>query len=222
MRQLQKWLVGFVLIFSLSFNGLAYGKTVYLRTGLTGGATDTVDVIDGADLSDGDICQVTYGNNFYVYLLDDDSGAAEASPGVISPDTNAGNKRWILKSLSGFSSVSLASEGLTVDGTLTIQDGQIVKITTINAATYDLLTTDYILNVTYTTTGSVTSLTLPTAQVEAGRIVYIKDAGGNSATYPIIVDTQGAETIDGAATITINSNYGGVGIYCDGTNWFIR
>jgi hypothetical protein len=94
-------------------------------------------------------------------------------------------------------------------------------VTDVTTATYDLLTTDYILNVTYTATAPVTSLTLPSAQAISGRVIYVKDGGGNAGTNPIIIDTEGAETIDGAATITINSNYGGVGLYCDGTNWFV-
>ena len=96
------------------------------------------------------------------------------------------------------------------------------RVTTVNAATYDLLETDYILHVTYTATGAVTSLTLPTAQVIKGRMVIIKDAGGLSGTNNITIDTEGSETIDGAATLVINGNYNAVTIYCDGTNWFIN
>lgn len=93
-------------------------------------------------------------------------------------------------------------------------------ITTVNAATYDLLASDDILNVTYTATGAVTSLTLPTAQCVAGRTIVIKDAGGNAGTNNITIDTEGSETIDGAATEVISSNYDSVTLYSDGSNWF--
>ena len=72
-------------------------ETFYYKTGLTGGASTDLDGIDGAGLSDGDAAIVYDSSKAYLYLLDDDSGAAESSPGVISPDTNAGNKRWILQ-----------------------------------------------------------------------------------------------------------------------------
>ena len=104
---------------------------------------------------------------------------------------------------------------------LKINGSQTVKETTVNSATYDLLVTDYILNVTYTSTGAVTSLTLPTAQVVKGRIVIIKDSGGTAGTNNITIDTEGAETIDGAATAVISSNYTSINLYSDGTNWFI-
>ena len=104
---------------------------------------------------------------------------------------------------------------------LSTSGGRITNITTVNAATYDLLTTDYILNVTYTATGAVTSLTLPTAQTVSGRIIYIKDAGGSATTNNITIDTEGAQTIDGAATLVITTNYSAVTLYCDGTDWFI-
>ena len=98
------------------------------------------------------------------------------------------------------------SNGITIstDGRLGTSGGRFVNITTVNAATYDLLVTDDILNVTYTATGAVTSLTWPTAQMTAGRIVTIKDAGLNANTNNITIDTGGSETIDGAATLTIN------------------
>ena len=99
--------------------------------------------------------------------------------------------------------------------------GQNVSVTTVNAATYDLLETDYILNVTYTATGAVTSLTLPTAQVLAGRIIWVKDAGGNASANNITIDTEGAETIDGNAQFILNSDYEEIAIYSDGSNWFL-
>lgn len=68
--------------------------------------------------------------------------------------------------------------------------------------------------------GAVT-LTLPSAQaVLAGHPYVVKDESGAAAANNITVDTQGAETIDGAATDVINTNFASIGYYTDGTNWF--
>ena len=104
---------------------------------------------------------------------------------------------------------------------LRLDAGLIRNITTVNAATYDLLVTDDIVHVTYTGTGAVTSLTLPTAQTLSGRTIIIKDAGGNAGTNNITIDTEGAQTIDGSATAVISANYDSITLYSDGTNWFI-
>ncbi len=68
-----------------------YGATV-----LIGGAAGALDAIDGAALADLDSAFVVTLNQVYRYSLDADSAAGESSPDVISPDTNAGTKRWIL------------------------------------------------------------------------------------------------------------------------------
>jgi len=94
------------------------------------------------------------------------------------------------------------------------------NVTTVNTATYDLLTGDQILNVTYTSTGAVTSLTLPTAQVVAGRTIIINDADGNAKTNHITIDTEGAELIDGGATHVMATNYECILLFSDGTNWY--
>jgi hypothetical protein len=84
----------------------------YPATGLTGGAAGALDAIDGADLADGDVAIVglighaTYGNAFMAYVLDADSAASESSPSIITPDTNAGDKRWVM--LGSVSAASLA------------------------------------------------------------------------------------------------------------------
>jgi len=68
----------------------------YPASSLTGGGTGALDAIDGALLEDGDRAIVIATSQVYFYYLDADSGAAESSPGTIAPDTNAGDKRWIL------------------------------------------------------------------------------------------------------------------------------
>ena len=80
----------------LLFGGVVLAK-VYTRgaTALTGGATGALDSYDGTDLQDGDTARVVTSTSIYDFILDDDSAATESAPEVISPDSNAGDKRWI-------------------------------------------------------------------------------------------------------------------------------
>jgi len=78
-------------------------KQIYYHpTDFTGGTAGVdLDAIDGATLVDGAIAYVIkYIDANYtvtaIYRLDADSGAAEAGIRNIAPDTNAGDKRWIL------------------------------------------------------------------------------------------------------------------------------
>ncbi len=70
---------------------------IYGATSLTGGGVGAMDSIDGTILNDQDACLVkTAGTGYYLYHLDETSGAAENSPWVIEPDTNPGAIRWLL------------------------------------------------------------------------------------------------------------------------------
>ena len=73
----------------------------YSARALTGGGAGALDSIDGSGLNDGDAALVWYNNQFYPYILDDDSGQAESSPDVIAPDSNPGDKRWLLQNIYG-------------------------------------------------------------------------------------------------------------------------
>jgi len=78
-------------------------------TALTGGGSDALDALDGDELSDGDAAFVVTSNYVYIYVVDADSAAAEDSPEIIAPDTNAGDKRWIRVSVYGAIQSSPAS-----------------------------------------------------------------------------------------------------------------
>jgi len=68
------------------------------------------------------------------------------------------------------------------------------------------------------TSGGVVSGTLPSA-VAGSRVVF-KDKG-SALTNNLVILTPAAETIDGAASLTIESDYASVQLTSDGTNWFI-
>lgn len=55
---------------------------------------------------------------------------------------------------------------------------------------------------------------------DSGFVVIVKDESGGAAANNITITTQGSETIDGSATATINTNYGEVRLYSNGTNLF--
>lgn len=93
------------------------------------------------------------------------------------------------------------------------------NITTVNAATYELVSWDEILHVTYTATWSV-AITLPTAQTLEGKVITVKDAWWNAWANNIVIDTESTETIDGENTYTISSDDWSVTLYSNGVNWY--
>jgi len=79
---------------------------------------------------------------------------------------------------------------------------------------------DYIIGITDTSVAR--TITLPTAALASGKTYVIKDESGVAATNNITVVGAGGETFDGAANTVISTNYGGVTVYSDGSNWFIQ
>lgn len=66
--------------------------------------------------------------------------------------------------------------------------------------------------------GNVT-VTLPSAVGLSGKIFVIKKT--DSSGFQVIVDGDGSETIDGATTATITSQYESITIISNNSNWFI-
>ncbi len=95
----------------------------YGAIALLGGAAGALDAIDGAGLADLDAAFVQVGGQVYFYTLDATSAAAENSPEVISPDTNAGDKRWILQDLQTGANFQLGSLAHDSDIVLKHQTG---------------------------------------------------------------------------------------------------
>ena len=100
-------------------------------------------------------------------------------------------------------------------GTLSFSTGfDNVTPTTIS---YGVLATDQIIAVG-SISGSITITLL--ASPSLGQVFTIKDEAGSSSTYPIIIDGNG-HNIDGAATISLNNNYGAITLTYTGSQWSI-
>lgn len=69
--------------------------------------------------------------------------------------------------------------------------------------------------------GGVSAITLPTAVGIIGKEFIVKDWKGNAASNNITIGTTGGQTIDGASSKVISSNYGSVKFVSDGANWSV-
>ena len=63
------------------------------------------------------------------------------------------------------------------------------------------------------------SVVLPANPV-TGKFYIIKDVSGTAAAFPITVTAVG-HTIDGAASATINTNFGSITLVFNGVNWSV-
>jgi hypothetical protein len=85
--------------------------------------------------------------------------------------------------------------------------------------TYVVVATDYVVNIKGTGARAVTLQAADTAG--QGRILVIKDGDGTGNAGNITINRSDSDTIDGAASVTITSNYGSVSLVSDGASKWI-
>ena len=95
-------------------------------------------------------------------------------------------------------------------------------VTLSGAADVTATLADYIIGVD--NTAAARTVTLPTpsttgAAANTGKVYIIKDQSGAAATNNITI-TPATGTIDGVASIVIDSNFGETQVYSDGAAWF--
>ena len=105
-------------------------------------------------------------------------------------------------------------------GGVSLNSGTKFKRTAVSAGPYSVLTTDFIVAKTGITGGGDTVDLPAAATAGAGKVYFIVDESGTANTNHITVSTADTALINGSATASILTNYGSIGLYCNGTNWF--
>ena len=112
---------------------------------------------------------------------------------------------------------SVPSHTLTTAGNTHLSGGLVHKHTTVSSV-YTASVADYILGVSAVPTEIEVDATL----FAEGQVLVIKDeSGATSVTDTILLSGAAAQTIDGDTTVTMESPYGSLLLYSNGSNWFI-
>jgi hypothetical protein len=143
-------------------------------------------------------------NNQYLQLSHDQADAVIST----GPATGAGSGPTTIRN------------ALKIDATLVSTEGRIQNRTAATTNTYTTGVADYIIGATATAT-TAQHISIATATETEGRVIIFKDEGGNASANNIDISTAGASVIDGAASVTIATDYASVSMYFDGTNWML-
>ena len=108
---------------------------------------------------------------------------------------------------TGANTVTITANGLALEP---------VRIALVSPDT--VLATDSIVSYQLTVPGAV-AVALPAGVT--GTVYYLKDGTGDAATNPITITPNLLQTIDGAATATINTNFGALTLAFTGAKWEI-
>lgn len=129
---------------------------------------------------------------------------------------NTGTNEFDLSTLTAGTGIAIA----TAAGSITITASGVLSGNLTRTSSAVSTTSGSFTIIGITSTAAARTVTLQTADAVEGRVYNIKDESGAAGTNFITIDTQGAETIDGVASIDINVNYGVLKVYSDGSNWF--
>lgn len=84
---------------------------------------------------------------------------------------------------------------------------------------YTALLTDFFITVSQVATSTV--ITLPKSSLAGiGKVYIIKDISGSALSTSISVVPFTGETINGDTSTSIATDYGKIGLFTDGSNWF--
>jgi hypothetical protein len=153
---------------------------------------------------------------------------------LIGSTTDAGRKLQVTGSAYITDSLLLGNlpDGANTDSIVVINANVVKKVSTSvprsplynlqSGTTYTVLTTDASTIIGLSNTAARTITLAAASAYPAGTIIWFKDEAGTAGTGNITINRAGADTIDGATSAVISTNYGLIGIYTNGSNaWFV-
>ena len=147
------------------------------------------------------------------------AGFDNLSPTTTKGDIIISNGTNNIRVAVGSDGQALIADSAEASGVKWAATGAGANTTSAKSADYTILDGDGIETILMTTGASTRTVTLPTAADNTNRQITVKKVDSGVGT--VIIDGEGAETIDGATTHTIYSQYGRVTLVCDGTSWHI-
>lgn len=132
------------------------------------------------------------------------------------------NSTLILGSELGTGAVGTTNIAASAVTTAKINDGAVTgskRVLTVTAKTTTYTATASDEFIACDTSGGAWTLTLPAAASSSGKVYKIKKTSNDFTA--LTIDGNASETIDGATTTTLNTQYEQLEIVCDGSNWHI-
>jgi len=101
-------------------------------------------------------------------------------------------------------------------------NGSIIRAReSVTSSPYTISATDYVIGVDTATIGAASTINLPVANtLQNGQFFIIKDEGGDAQTYNIKITASAADLIDGVSEVYLESPYGAISIYTNGSDKF--
>jgi len=191
------------------------GDTFTGAVNITGSADAHQLVIKGNSTQTNNLLRLTNSSNTLVASIDN---SGQYRTGNVIP---LANTTYTCGSPSNYWSITYSQKlflGSTanIDGSTAGQisfTGSIAKSYAAKTSTYTITSTDHTIDCT---SGTFT-VTLPTAASITGRMYIIK----NSGTGVITIATTSSQTIDGATSYTLGTQYGSITVQSNGTNWIV-
>ena len=149
------------------------------------------------------------------YIYGDGSNLTNVGSGAATGQGSVGSLQFVTGS-GGISGSAKVLYNYSSD-VLTLSTGLVHNRTAV-ASNYTASVTDYILGITSVPVSIEFDATLFTE----GQVIVVKDeSGAASETDKVTLVASGSQTVDGNASIEIDSPYGAVLLYSNGSNWFI-
>jgi len=124
----------------------------------------------------------------------------------------------LTRSSSAYSRLALGTAGKRLRSDGTDVGWSFGPQTIAKSADYTVTDTDGVEHILMTTSSTNRTITLPTAADNTYRTLTITKV--DSGTGTVIIDGEGAETVNGAATLTLAAQYMAAVLVCNGTSWF--
>lgn len=158
------------------------------------------------------------------------AGQPLLSAGAASDPAFASNFTFVNNTLSTSNTngdINLVPNGTGIVAAPTIVQAYVVSATqqlvithrTVTTTPYTIASADIVVGMNVS--GSASTVNLPAASANAGRVLMVGDESGAAQFYPITIVPNGADTILGSASVTLNGNYNSATLLSNGTNMWI-